>query len=231
MSFLIKSACLSSDVYKGKTTILKSYGVIQPKYIDIKGLNSILSVRQNKRLYIAFRGCKDIEELVSCIESKMVKPFPNKNMLVNYAIWNKYESIKEYVDNIVNDVLEIDNTKSDIMEIQDIIFTGHSLGGALAQIAGSLYHNNTHKFNKICVTLGAPYVGDLDYVNYTNDALDVNIRVAAAQDIIPKIKFNKNMVHSGDEIILQSMSKTPFPLSIYDHHSSINYLKCLRNEA
>lgn len=228
MSYMIKSACLSSDVYKDKGIIMKSYTKVKPVYVDIKGCSSIISVRHNTSLYIAFRGCKDIEELVSCIESKMVKPFINKSMLVNYAIWTKYEGIKDTVENIID--TSIDMCDNEMQPIYDIVFTGHSLGGALAQVAGSLYDKNV-EITKKCVTLGAPYVGDKDYADYTKDMLDTNIRVAAAQDIIPKIKFNKNMVHSGEDMILQSMSKTPFPLSIYDHHSSVNYLKCLRKEA
>lgn len=233
MSHLLKSACLSSDVYKGKSTIMRSYKYFEPRYIDIKGYTSLLSIRKNNDIYIAFRGCKDIEELVSCIESKMVKPISSEKMLINYAIWNKYQGIKDIVSDVINEYDSYNlNNSDDNNERSSIILTGHSLGGALAQLSACFLNNDIIQNKNIkCVSIGSPYVGDIAYVEYTNKVLKSNIRIAAKQDIIPRIKFNINMVHSGNEIIVNSNSKVPFPLSIYDHHSSINYLKCLRNEA
>lgn len=226
-SYLMKSACLASDVYKGQTIIKNAYKMLNYKYTDIKGYSSILSLKQEKTLFIAFRGCKDLDEVVSCIESKLVKPIPSKDMMINIALWNKYEGVRDVTFDLIDTY--INEHKNDINEI---VFTGHSLGGALAQISGTLYDKYCiSQLSKKCITLGTPYIGDVNYVSATNESYDSNIRIEAAQDIIPKIKFNKHMVHSGEEKIIQSKSNAPFPISIYDHHSSINYIKCLRNEA
>lgn len=224
--YIMKSACLASDVYKGHTMIKNSYKMLHYSYVDIKGYSSILSLKQDRTLYIAFRGCKDLDEVVSCIESKLIKPIPSKDMMINIALWNKYEGVRDETHNIIDTYIKENN------DINEIIFTGHSLGGALAQITGTLYDKYCiSQISKKCITLGSPYVGNINYVNDTNESYDKNIRIEAVQDIIPKIKFNKHMVHSGEEKILQSKSNAPFPISIYDHHSSINYIKCLRNEA
>lgn len=209
----IKPACLSSDVYKGIPTINRSYGVLKPRLITLKDDCVGMAIHNDNKFYISFRGCKSLDEVMYCVETGMKKPFLNKPMKINKAIWDKYEELKDDIDDILSQEKNTNN----------IVFTGHSLGGAIAQIA-TLIHDQS----ATCITLGAPYVGDVEYKKECDLVIEDNVRIVVKQDIIPKIRFNNELVHTGEEIILPSISKSLFPYSIYDHHSSINYLRCLR---
>lgn len=212
----VKSACISTDVYKGKAVLNRSYGVLNPRFIDDRRGCFGMSLKYDGTLYVGMRGCKTLDEVMYCVETGMTKPFLGRSIKINKAIWEKYEELKENID----EVIKQENHGG------DIIFTGHSLGGAVAQIAAMLHD----KEGVGCVTFGSPYVGDIEYKKECDLKISNNARVVVKQDIIPKIRFNNELVHVGDEIILNSVSSASFPYNIYDHHTSINYLRCLREE-
>lgn len=213
----IKPACISCDVYKGKAVINRSYGVLKPQFINSKNDCFGVSLVNDGKVYVAFRGCKTLDEVMYCVETGMTKPFLGRPMRINKAIWDKYEELKENIDEVIKDMGHGGG---------DIIFTGHSLGGAVAQIAAMLQNQDNTRTTR-CVTFGAPYVGDIEYKKECDLNIDSNVRVVVNQDIIPKIRFNNELVHAGDELSLNSLSTAKFPYNVYDHHTSINYLRCL----
>lgn len=223
----IKPACLSSDVYKGKEAVLKSYNILKPRLIELPNKRGEVGicVRHETKLYLALRGCKNIDEVLYCIETGMVKPFPERAMKFNKAVWNKYEEVHDLITEAIKESLLVADEEG--AKIEQVVFTGHSLGGALSQIA-ALFHHNAADYSKISINYGAPYVGDNEYKKECDTLIPLNTRIVVKQDIIPRMRFNNELVHTGKEVHLNSLSKTKFPYNIYDHHSSINYLRCLR---
>jgi predicted lipase len=140
-------------------------------------------------------------------------------MKINSAIWDRFDMEKEDIENIVKDYVH--NYK-----ISDIIFTGHSLGGALAQLTGNFC--NFPSTNKHCITFGAPYVGDIAFKRDIETNINDIQRVVIKRDIVPQIKFNKVLVHNGNDRIYNFKSNVPFPINLYENHKSINYLKCVK---
>lgn len=212
LSTYIKPACIASDIYKNKKTLLRSYASLKPRLIELRGDTVGISLVYDKKLYVGFRGCKSINEVLYCVETGMTKPFIKKQVKINKAMWDKYEEIQEDINSVL---------KEDKKGVDEVIFTGHSLGGAIAQISALVNKGN-------CVTFGAPHVGDAEYKKECDAVIHDNVRVVVNQDIIPKIKFNDELCHSGKDVKLNSLSKSIFPYCINDNHASTNYLQCLR---
>jgi hypothetical protein len=172
-----------------------------------KGMIAV-ALKKEKNMIFTFRGCTDIDDVLYCVETGMTRPFLGKNAKFNTAIWNKYDELHEFISENMLDC-----------EIGDkVVFTGHSLGGAIAQVAKYIHGGR-------CVSFGSPYVGDSEFVDSMGDD---TLRVVIKEDIIPVVKFNKDLVHTKKKLVLKSMSREVFPNNIIDHHSSCNYLKCTR---
>ena len=91
-----------------------------------------------------------------------------------------------------------------INENSQIILTGHSLGGALATMAGCyLYEKGIKKENLEVYTFGAPPVGTKEFTKYYHDKINL-FRLVNENDVVPKLDKITNLFHLGTEIVLPS---------------------------
>eukprot|EP00340_Litonotus_pictus_P008908 CAMPEP_0170516642 /NCGR_PEP_ID=MMETSP0209-20121228/2808_1 /TAXON_ID=665100 ORGANISM="Litonotus pictus, Strain P1" /NCGR_SAMPLE_ID=MMETSP0209 /ASSEMBLY_ACC=CAM_ASM_000301 /LENGTH=157 /DNA_ID=CAMNT_0010801599 /DNA_START=450 /DNA_END=920 /DNA_ORIENTATION=+ len=110
-----------------------------------------------------------------------------------------YLSVREEIKEVLNKLWKAEYS---------ICSSGHSLGGALANIFALdfhnlLKHNENHSSNDILhlFTLGAPRVGNLAFANAVNKAVNgFNMRITFNEDIITEIPRNASYVHAGNEI-------------------------------
>ena len=66
-----------------------------------------------------------------------------------------------------------------------VVFTGHSLGGAVAQILSTMYPGECS-----CVTFGSPRVGDKDFCNYLIKCTDSKLLLVEHElDRVPWVPF------------------------------------------
>lgn len=223
--YMIRPIDLSCDVYHGATSIVHKYRNFKPRIIEktyFKNESGPVSfaVVDKRNLYITFRGCNNLDEVVKCIETKVVKPFPNKDVFINSAILNGFEEIKEDVDKLIEDYTEE-------YDIDNIVFSGHSLGGSIAQVA-STYCVTKNK-NKI-FTFGSPHVGNKGFCEEVANKSQYHIRYVAKYDVIPEIKFNKLLRHNGRKVELPSPKKLFFPYNLYQYHTCMNYNRSLNGK-
>ncbi len=212
---ILRAAQLSCDVYKPKQRLLKNYTHSGIKVIERGDYPLTMSVKDASNLYIAFRGCKDVQEFIECINTKLVKPKHFLDAKINTVFWNTYKDIEDELKHILS-THEMD-------DIQNIIFTGHSKGGAIAQIASSMLESQyIHNKHKKCITFGSPYVGDKGFQELIEQATHEHKRVVAYGDIIPIAKLHRDLVHNGKELLMQTTF--PSPLNCIDHHSCQNYI-------
>ncbi len=68
------------------------------------------------------------------------------------------------------------------------IYTGHSKGGALAQLAALRYCQIAHR-PAVCTTFGAPRCGNEDFVEALSDSPVSLMRYEAAGDVVPHVPF------------------------------------------
>lgn len=214
---ILQAAQLSCDVYKTSSRILSIYRHKNISVLQQKSHPLLLTMRDNNDLYVAFRGCKDVQEFIKCIDAKMVSPKCELNAKIQHTFWRTFEEIQDELTDIIHE--------NEINDIDNIIFTGHSKGGALAQIASSML--DVQDKPKKCITFGAPYVGDKGFQQLLEQQTRVHKRIVAKGDIIPFAKLHKELVHNGEELILHTQVASP--LKCIDHHSCQNYINGIKN--
>lgn len=77
-----------------------------------------------------------------------------------------------------------------------LVFCGHSLGGALATMAGlfATCKLPSLKKNIVVVTFGSPQVGDSNFVEGFNKNVETSVRVVNPMDPVPRL-LNAQLVH------------------------------------
>ncbi len=142
-------AVLSLLAYKNVGYIQRNYpninvGVVQTNIPILGGLQAICA-NINGGTYIAFRGTSNLEEKIADID---INPIPRVYGDVCEGVYDVYDQLKD----IVGIAQGYGN--------QPIFFTGHSLGGAVAQIATmemAFYAANPHLWG--IITFGQPAIG------------------------------------------------------------------------
>eukprot|EP00340_Litonotus_pictus_P010265 CAMPEP_0170514894 /NCGR_PEP_ID=MMETSP0209-20121228/1405_1 /TAXON_ID=665100 ORGANISM="Litonotus pictus, Strain P1" /NCGR_SAMPLE_ID=MMETSP0209 /ASSEMBLY_ACC=CAM_ASM_000301 /LENGTH=312 /DNA_ID=CAMNT_0010799155 /DNA_START=165 /DNA_END=1103 /DNA_ORIENTATION=+ len=118
--------------------------------------------------------------------------------------------------------------------VETVIFTGHSLGGALASICAldfrrmaGIAGNNNLKYHLI--TFGSPRVGNQIFANNINGMMDVNMRVVFEDDIVPQVP-DKPYVHPGDLVVVKSNDDVVITRRLDEGDSSERYVDIDENE-
>jgi predicted lipase len=149
------------------------------------------AIKNKNTLIFTFRGAN----IISSIEKDTQLPFLDiicangfprnkyKNLKVHANFLSQFTGLKFGMMDIIND------HKEDINEITDIIFIGHSLGGALATLAAACCKSHYPNYIVSCVTFGSPRVGNLQFSKYFNDVLDLSKRIVYGDDILTKIPY------------------------------------------
>jgi triacylglycerol lipase len=107
-----------------------------------------------------------------------------------------------------------------------IVFTGHSLGGALATLCGAAVKNEIPDVHVSVYTFGSPRVGNKLFAKVF-DKVDISVRCVNGSDIVPTIPyafpFLSDYTHVKGELCvgLKSISNTR------DHQLS-SYDKCVK---
>lgn len=102
----------------------------------------------------------------------------------------------------------------------EITFTGHSLGGALATISGNFASQITKKKIRV-ITFGSPRVGDNEFVKYFNNKVYYSRRYVTEKDLIPflpsKCRFShvKGLRLIKDETIIRNSGINKFKVFWY----------------
>ena len=105
-----------------------------------------------------------------------------------YPVWGKnYQNGEECNGNL--------NNKEEIEPIPTIIFTGHSLGGALATLS-SLYFKCKYPEAEIsCITFGSPRAGCSEFAKLFNENIDESYRFVNDNDPVPCVPLAWRFKH------------------------------------
>lgn len=129
------------------------------------------------QLIIAFRGTESKEDILTDL----------KITQVTLPLFDIADFLCPYVHSGFSEQFFSVNThlENHIEEKNKIVFTGHSLGGALATI-GSLYYSVMYPEKDIsCVTFGSPRVGDELFANYFDKHVKTSYRYVNDNDPVP----------------------------------------------
>ena len=216
MKTLVKPARLCLDAYRSPDTLMRLYKTYQPRVLTRKSQNTkLLSIVHRGDLYMTFSGCNNIDDVVECINTKVIRPLPERpEILVSETPWNIYDELWEELDKILTSYLN--NS-----EINDVVFAGHSLGGALAVLAACTTRVAASK-NVYCVSFGAPQFANVEFQKLIDEKLkdQGHKRVVIRNDIVPQIKFNPVLASNGQKIELSNKK-----YNFIEAHSCENYMK------
>ena len=196
-----------TDVYDNKIGEEKNY-----YYLGQFNIPVLFFVSQ-KILYIGFRGTDSISNVITDLQTAEV-PFLKNNTNSNYL--NHHEPFNKILDPIASNIefflgviLQLKQSYRSIIDrikilqysINSIVVTGHSLGGAMAQLFTYVYNNsNEDKYDKIpikhTVTYGQPRIlfDKPEYITLFNDSVRGYHRVWNTLDPIPYLPFKKKIL-------------------------------------
>ena len=161
------------------------------------GLPNILHCIYNNKLYISFPGISSNIDKINCLSFNLqynIKMNCNIHRGFIY-IFNKLQSEIELIIDVFADTYD------------EIIFTGHSLGGAIAKYS-ALYFKLHKKINIKCITFACPLIGDNTFAEQFNKYITNSFTLCCQKDFLVKIPFNrqcdyknKYMINDDKEII------------------------------
>jgi hypothetical protein len=203
---------LSGDDFRDKE-VMKHY-LSSYKVLESPGKGSFVAFvgthKNNKSLIVSFRGTKNMHNVVTniiIIKSDFKGPPSCGKLRVSQGFLLGFETLKKAM---------FEEIKAQTLKnngITQIIFTGHSLGGAMTSLAATEYLRR-RELKEIgfqiprvsAITFGAPRVGNRLFSNCLNTNLYHNFRVIYGKDIVttvpPALSENKenSYTHTGTEI-------------------------------
>jgi hypothetical protein len=151
-----------------------------------------------KSVVVVFRGTSNVQNWLTDVGifSEAYSEDPKcKNCRVHPGFYNSY--VKLVKKGLLEAIQEASNANPEY----GIIFTGHSLGGAVANVAAVSYRRQFPKATVSLYTYGQPRVGNSHYADYLDQQLPANFRVVHQKDIVPhKPTYFIGYRHSGTEI-------------------------------
>lgn len=149
------------------------------KGTDTQGL---FGIADGKHAVIAFRGSEEtgLTDWITDLKFiKQVYPYAGtdkKNIKVHTGFMEAYRSVR---DTIMGEAKK--------KKYKRIIFTGHSLGAALAMLAALDVQYNVSDKEIVCYTFGAPKVGNAEFAKSYNKRVPNTFRVVNAGDSVPDL--------------------------------------------
>lgn len=171
------------------------------RYDESQGKHNILLV---------FKGSDEIEDWVTNLTSGGTRFLGKTNKHVHKGFQDALrlfiKTIKRSTFKINGKICSLDEALIPLLnENTKIIFTGHSLGGAIATLAACYFYDKGLKSENIEVyTFGAPPVASQAFVDHFRGKLAI-YRVVNQLDVIPRLEsINPNLFHLGKPIVLPS---------------------------
>jgi hypothetical protein len=157
-------------------------------------------------VYVAFKGTNDVSDVIIDI-----------NCFIMENIHAGFHKVFYEVENELTTDL---NTQKNKCHIHKIVFTGHSLGGAIATIAGHFYAEKFPDCMVEVVTFGSPKVGNSEFVKEFNKRVYTCLRLFNSEDPIPLVPCDLTYKHVDGGVCLYG------PFSLMDH-GCFNYARNL----
>lgn len=181
-------------------------------YYDIKHVQGFYTKEEDVR-YIFFLGSNEFKDWLFNFWFKFAEtPYEengtNKEIKVHKGFYRSYLEARDITHNHVK------------ME-EKVIVVGHSLGGAIANLAALDIQYNFPEIDVSCLTAGAPRVGNQAFIDSYNKRVPNTVRMVYRNDIVPGVPFKcLGYKHTKGN---RQIGKRTHGLSIKDHKPTKYY--------
>lgn len=210
-SSLIKSLCqISAIVYKPQKFFNDNYSKTprpigcecfdhlskQPIMVESNiDCQCYLSVFNKNSILIAFRGSQELRDWLTDaniirVNMDLHNVPDNERPKAHWGILRQFRSVEDKITDYIDKTIEEDKN------IKNIIYTGHSLGGGLATIALMNFSHKYTNLKHLCVTFGAPRVGNKDFRIRFEKNCAFSKRYVNYFDPVPSLPFSLRYSHS-----------------------------------
>lgn len=176
--------------------------------------------RQGNDIIVAFRGTESIRDM--CVDTKISRVqldfFPS-GAYVHRGFSLQYRSLRDKVLEQVGALSQ----EEEQGKPSRLVFTGHSLGGALATIAALDAGLQDLADEVVCVTYGSPRVGNSAFAKLFNRIVDISYRFVQGSDVVAHSPTRWRFTHVRGGIHCRSGGRyaltvpTPWIPRVSDH--------------
>ena len=210
VKFAAVSSCPASTLYAWNCGVNCEGLVANTKVFETFSFDSTdtvgyIAVNEDlEEIIVSYRGSKGLKNWLNNLKMAKLDWPLGKNVRVHYGFFQSWKSSKTFVEHQLDILL----TKYPTFTV---LFTGHSLGGALASLAAFHFKETRNQRQANAqfrlVTIGAPRIGNQEFAD---SFLNENVsRIVNFNDLIPKLPFHGlGFRHSAQEIWIGEDSKS-----------------------
>ena len=171
--------CLSKLAYKTPSCFRSAHSVFgnlvsgaEVTFVSSDHDAQYYSIEFANRIIFAMRGTSSIQDAIAdakFIKSKFLGAHVHSGFLQQY-------------DSIASKIIDLVRTR----ENKDVVFIGHSLGGALATLGAANIKSLFPSLVVKCCTFGSPRVGDYEFSKLFDSTVDDSVRCVNGDDLVTK---------------------------------------------
>lgn len=165
---------------------LRSGGFDLVTTFNINDIQAYLARKKGEVAVLVFRGTANFQDWLIDLNAVPIQLKKYRNIKVHKGFWDAYAHCMEDIEEKVNAHVPSD---------MPLYITGHSLGGALAQIASAVLERDNLA---ACYTFGSPRVATLDFDGIVKCP---HYRVVNSWDLVPSVP-GAPYAHTGDPRLL-----------------------------
>ena len=147
-------------------------------------------------MYLAFRGTSSKQDFMAdgkVIPHPLILAPTTPTIKVHKGFYDQYTSIEEQ---ILSCITTYEQT------MKNLVVCGHSLGGALSQLACVILKTKYPSLGITCHTYGSPRVGNRLFAETLTKCVDANVRVTNRNDPVPMMPMTHVWKHNMDTSIV-----------------------------
>jgi hypothetical protein len=172
--------------------------------------------KKEKKMYVTFSGTSSVMDVLVDLDFTMFHW--KEDIFVHSGFKDQFMSLEK---NITMEITE---------DIDEIYFSGHSLGSGLSTFASAYYGEKYPNIKVTCMTFAGPKVGNAGFVRWFEKHVYKSIRMCHCGDPVPLLPFWCGWNHVNNTWYIKGVDlsdKRTFQCITTSKHNLTNYIHAL----